>query len=70
VSLPLIAGVLGALFELDNTADKPDKAEERKASAQEPRKRVAAAGSNGKAKPSAAPADEVAPASEERRARR
>jgi hypothetical protein len=71
VSLPLIAGVLGALFELDNTADKPEKAQERKTS-EEPRKRVAggASGSNGKARPSSAPADDAAPASEERRARR
>jgi hypothetical protein len=72
VSLPLIAAVLGAVFELDNTADKPDKPQERKTSAQESRKRVAAgaSASNGKARPSAAPADDAAPASDERRARR
>jgi len=50
-SLPLIAGVLGSLFELDNTGEKaadPSKkaAEEDEA---EPRRRVQAAPSNGKA---------------------
>jgi hypothetical protein len=72
LSLPLIAGALGALFELDNTDDKPEKAEPKALPSSAPRKRVAAgaAASNGKAGPSAAPADDVASAPEERRARR
>ncbi len=73
-SLPLISGVLGALFELDNTGDKagePKEAAASKSQATPARKRVAAPASaaNGKGRAIAA-ADDAAAPSEERRAKR
>jgi hypothetical protein len=74
-SLPLIAGALGALFELDNTGEKPADSKAAGGKGSEPqasRKRVsvpATSGANGKARALAAAED--APASpEERRAKR
>jgi hypothetical protein len=73
-SLPLIAAVLGSLFELDNTGDKGGDASKTKDAPKlpEPRRRVQAPGANGKAKSKAAgaEADEVASEAEARRARR
>jgi hypothetical protein len=63
-ALPVVAGVLGAFFELDNTGD--DEKDEKKGAGG--KKRVASEGSNGKAQARLAdeaedePADESAPA--------
>jgi hypothetical protein len=71
-SLPLIAGVLGSLFELDNTGDKPaDASKKTPEGLPEPRRRVQASGANGKAKGKPAGVEvEDAAADEGRRARR
>jgi hypothetical protein len=74
-SLPIVAAVLGALFELDNTGEKRADASKGGAAAlPEPRRRVQqqAPGANGKAKGKAAGAEAEDPASdaEARRARR
>jgi hypothetical protein len=72
-SLPLIAAVLGSLFELDNTggSDKAAGASKTGKELPEPRRRVQAAGSNGKARAKAGSVDvEEAASDEARRARR
>ena len=64
-SLPLIAAVLGAFFELDNTSGGEEESRKKKEKAlPEPRKRVGAASVNGKAK-GRAPAEEELDAGEE-----
>jgi hypothetical protein len=56
-SLPIIAAVLGSLFELDNNGEKAGGAPKKGAPVlAEPRKRVQASGANGKGKPAAKPA--------------
>jgi hypothetical protein len=73
-SLPLIAAVLGSVFELDNTGDSGEAP--KKEAKSEPRRRVqgdqaqGAANGRGKAKLSSAPDEEPAADAEARRARR
>jgi hypothetical protein len=72
-SLPLIAAVLGALFELDNTTERGNGGPKKATPAlDEPRRRVQPAASNGKAKakPAGAEGEDSAGPDEARRARR
>ncbi len=57
-SLPIVAAVLGAFFELDNTGGEEGEKKVR-ALPESPRKRVAAAGSNGKSKAGSAAEEEL-----------
>jgi hypothetical protein len=59
-SLPLIAAVLGAFFELDNTGGGGEEGQNKATKAlPEPRKRVGAGSANGKAQPRASAEEEL-----------
>ena len=73
MALPIIAAVLGSLFELDNTGEKgADASKKATPSLPEPRRRVQASAANGKSKGSgkAAAIEPEDAADEGRRARR
>jgi hypothetical protein len=58
-SLPLIAAVLGAFFELDNTGAAEEGQAKATKALPEPRKRVGAGSANGKAQPRASAEEEL-----------